>query len=440
MEFSGIRIKDVPGKKAREILELDREFMSPSLTRHYPLVVERGSGMYVEDVDGNVFLDFTAGIAVCSTGHCHPEVVQAIKDQAESLIHMSGTDFYYKPQVDLARKLVELSPFDSGNVFFGNSGTEVVECSFKLARYSTGKENIISFYGAFHGRTLGSLSLTASRAVHKKHFFPLIPGVYHTPYAYCYRCYFGKHYPECDFECVEAIRNILRRVSPPENTSAIICEPIQGEGGYIVPPPEFLPMIGEICSENDLLFIVDEVQCGMGRTGRMFAVEHWGVVPDIIAVAKGIASGLPLGACIANQGIMIWDRGSHASTFGGNPVACVAALKTIELLEKGLIKNAERMGKLLKKRLLKLKEDYGIIGDVRGLGLMIGIEVIDGDGGPDADIAREIVMKCFERGLLLLPAGESVIRFMPPLIVRKEHIEEAIEILERVFEDLSSVF
>lgn len=437
MEFSGINIKEVPGEKAREILRLDSEFMSPSLTRHYPLVVKRGSGMYVEDVDGNVFLDFTAGIAVCSTGHCHPQIVQAIKDQAEKLIHMSGTDFYYELQVDLAKKLIDVSPFDSGNVFFGNSGTEAVECSLKLAKYNRKRQNIIAFYRAFHGRTLGSLSLTASRAVHRRHFFPLVPGVFHTPYAYCYRCYFGKTYPECDFECVEAIRDILRRVSPPENTSAIICEPVQGEGGYIVPPPEFLPMVREICSENDLLFIADEVQCGMGRTGRMFAVEHWKVVPDIIAVAKGIASGLPLSACLADKGIMNWSAGSHASTFGGNPVSCASALKTIELLENGLVENAEKMGKLLKNRLMELKEEHDVIGDVRGLGLMVGIEIIDRDGKPDGDMARKIVMKCFERGLLVLPAGESVIRFMPPLIVGKEHIETAVDILKDVLRSLS---
>jgi 4-aminobutyrate aminotransferase len=435
-ELEGIAVKTLPGKRAKKILDMDRQYLSPSLTRHYPLVVARGKGAYVEDVDGNVFLDFTAGIAVCSTGHCHPEVVKAIKKQAETLIHMSGTDFYYEPQVLLAKKLVEIAPFEGGRVFLCNSGTEAVECAFKLARYHTRRPNIIAFYGAFHGRTMGSLSLTASRAVQRKHFSPLISGVFHVPYAYCYRCAYGKEYPECDFECVSFIKFLLNKVSPSEDTSAIIVEPVQGEGGYVIPPPEFLPMLREICDELNLLLIVDEVQSGMGRTGKMFAVEHFNVKPDILAIAKGIASGLPLGACIAREEVMNWETGSHASTFGGNPVACAAALRTIQILEEGLIRNAQTIGKYLIKRLNELQTTFSIIGDVRGLGLMVGVELVRDDKNPASEAVKDVINYCFRNGLLLLPAGESVIRFMPPLIIKKDEVDTAIDIFYQALNNL----
>ncbi|MBI3013694.1 MAG: acetyl ornithine aminotransferase family protein [Candidatus Tectomicrobia bacterium] len=429
-----------PGPKARTLVNLDSQFVSQSYTRNYPLVADRGEGAMVVDVDGNCYLDFTAGIAVCATGHSHPKVVEAITRQAKRLIHMSGTDFYYSSQIALARKLSEIAPGRKPKkVFFGNSGAEAIEAAFKLARYHTKRTMAIAFYGAFHGRTMGALSLTASKTIQRKSYIPLVPGVVHVPYAYCYRCDYNLTYPSCRVSCVDWIKDSLFRSSvPPEEVAAIFVEPIQGEGGYIVPPPEFHAKLHQIARDHGILYVVDEVQSGMGRTGKMFAIEHFGVEPDIIAVAKGIASGLPLGAMIATADIMDWTHGSHASTFGGNPVSCEAALATIELLENGLLANAATMGDYLIKGLMKLQPQHPLIGDIRGKGLMIGIELVKdrSSRAPAIDERNRVVQGCFERGLLVLGCGQSTVRFSPPLIIDQEDADIALGIFSEVLAEV----
>ncbi|MSR31733.1 MAG: acetyl ornithine aminotransferase family protein [Gemmataceae bacterium] len=423
-----------PGPLARKMIEADEKFTSPSYTRFYPLAVKRGFGAAIEDMDGNLFLDFTAGIAVCSTGHCHPRVVSAIQRQAEQLLHMSGTDFYYGPQSALARKLALLAPGDSPKrVFFTNSGAESVEAAFKLARYHTGRKQVISFFGGFHGRTMGALSLTGSKMVQRRGFEPLVPEVTHVPFGVCYRCPLNKVYPECGIDCVTHIeKQIFRQTVPPDEVAAFIIEPIQGEGGYIVPPPEYHGRLKELAKKHGILYIVDEVQSGMGRTGKMFAIEHWGVEPDIICLAKGIASGMPLGAMIAREEIMDWQKGSHASTFGGNPVSCAAALETIALLEEGLMENAARTGEFLLTALRQMAERIPLIGDVRGIGLMVAIDLVKDRQTREPDAIRRdaIIQGCFQKGLLLLGCGQSAIRFCPPLMVGKEEVSTALEILQ----------
>ena len=371
-------VTSLPGPKARAVIERDAQSISPSYTRSYPLVVSRGEGAIIEDVDGNRFLDCSAGIAVVATGHCHPRVVEAIQRQAARLIHMSGTDFYYENMVELAEKLAALTPGGvPRKVYFGNSGTEAIEAAIKLARYHTGRKQFVAFYGAFHGRTMGSLALTGSRNTQRKNFFPLMPGVHHVPYADCYRCPYGKTVDSCAVECAQAIEDpLFRTVLPPEEVAAIVVEPVQGEGGYLVPPKKFFDELRRIADRYGILLVFDEVQCGMGRTGKMFASEHFAAVPDIVALAKGIASGLPLSATIARAEIMDWKPGSHASTFGGNPVAVAASLATIELLEQGLIDNAASIGAHMKARLSEFPQRFPNVGDVRGLGLMIGVELV----------------------------------------------------------------
>lgn len=431
----------LPGPEAKRLVDLDRTYVSPSYTRSYPLVVDRAQGIWVRDVDGNEFLDFTAGIAVCATGHCHPHVVNAVKEQAEMLLHMSGTDFYYRPQIRLAEKLATLAPGkEAKKVYFGNSGAEAVEAAFKLARWHTQRELNIAFFGAFHGRTMGALSLTASKTVQKKHYNPLVPGITHIPYAYCYRCPYNLTYPKCELSCVHWVENTLFRTTiPPEEVAAIIVEPIQGEGGYIVPPPEFHKELYDIAQKYGILYIVDEVQSGMGRTGKMFAMEHFDVIPDAMAIAKGIASGMPLGALIAKSEIMSWEAGSHASTFGGNPVSCQASLATIELLEKELMANAEARGQQLKLGLKELQNTHESMGDVRGLGLMIGVEfVLDRENKkPAPKLRNDIIQKAFEKGLLLLGCGENTVRFCPALTVSKEEINVCLEIFDDVLKELA---
>lgn len=428
-------ITSLPGPKAKRILKKDHKYVSPSYTRGYPAVIERGKGVWVRDVDGNVFLDFSAGIGVVSTGHCHPEVVKSIKEQSTRLLHMSGTDFYYPNQANLAEKLAEIVPgAKNKKVFFCNSGAEAVECSMKLARYHRRRPRYLAFTGAFHGRTFGALSLTASKVTQRKYFSPLLSGVTHVSYAYCYRCPFHLEYPDCRMWCVDYIDDVVfKKLVPPEEVAAIFVEPIQGEGGYIVPPPRFLPALRALCNKYDILLVDDEVQSGMGRTGKMFAIEHFNTKADIYSLAKGIASGLPLGACVARAGIMDWEPGSHASTFAGNPVSCAAALKTIELLEGGLIENAARLGKIALKRLAGLKERYDFIGDVRGKGLMIGVELV-GDAAtrePVKDRRNAVVYEAFKNGLLLLGAGESSVRFIPPLIISEEELHTGLDIFEK---------
>ncbi len=430
-----------PGPRAKEIIDRDHLYTSPAYGRVYPLVVKEGRGVVIEDVDGNLFLDFTSGIAVTATGHSHPQVVRAIEEQARKFLHFCGSDFYYEPMVQLVEKLNELAPGPSAKkVFLTNSGTEAVEAAFKLARYSTKRQHVIAFLGSFHGRTLGSLSLTASRTSHRAYFGPLVPGVHHTPYGYCHRCPVNLTYGSCGIECVQSIEKVLfRREVAPEEVAAIFVEPIQGEGGYVVPPPEFLGMIQELCRRHGILLVADEIQTGFGRTGRMFACEHWGIEPDILCVAKGIASGLPLGAMIARSEISTWTPGTHGSTFGGNPVACAAALATIGLLEDGLVRNAAEVGGYLKEGLGGLKGSYPVIGDVRGLGLMIGVELVKKNDARAADpeFRNQVIKRTFENGLLLLPCGDSTVRFCPPLIVTKGEVDTAVEIFAATLKELT---
>ena len=424
----------LPGPRAAKLIKQDQTYVSPSYTRIYPLVVDKAAGLWVWDVDGNLFLDFTAGIAVNTTGHCHPRVVRAIKDQAERLMHMSGTDFYYTPQIALAKKLASLaSAKGNRRVYFGNSGAEAVEAAFKLARWHTRRELNIAFYGAFHGRTMGALSLTASKTIQKKHYHPFVPGITHIPYAYCYRCFLNLCYPQCELACVQWIEETLFRTTiPAEEVAAIFVEPIQGEGGYVVPPPEFHQSLNKIAQKYGILYVADEVQSGMGRTGKMFAMEHFGVVPDIMALAKGIASGLPLGAMVARAEIMDWEAGTHASTFGGNPISCAAALATIDMLEEKLMKNAVTQGKRLLNGLRKLQKFHECIGDVRGKGLMVAVELVKDreTKEPAKERRAEMIKGAFEKGLLLLGCGENSIRFCPALTVSAKEIDLCLSIFE----------
>jgi 4-aminobutyrate aminotransferase len=422
----------IPGPRAQELLDRDARYTSPSYTRVYPLVCARGSGAVIEDVDGNLFLDFTAGIAVNATGHCHPHVVAAITDQANKLLHMSGTDFYYQPQIDLAQRLAELAPGESAKrVFFTNSGAEALEAALKLARWHTGRPRAIAFLGAFHGRTYGAMSLSGSKVVHRRGFAPLVPDIHHAGFPRgCTACAVAA---ECT--CVRNIEEtLLKRIAPPDEVAAVFVEPIQGEGGYHVPPPGFLPALRELCDKHGMLLVADEVQTGMGRTGKLFAVEHWGVEPDILCLAKGIASGMPLGAIVARSEVMDWPSGSHASTFGGNPVSCRAALATLDLLEAGYIRNAAERGEQLRQGLRNLKRDYPQLGDVRGLGLMTAVDIVkDGDPSAYDPAARdEVIQAAFRRGLLLLGCGESAIRFCPSLCITAEQVETALRILSGV--------
>jgi 4-aminobutyrate aminotransferase len=409
-------VTELPGPKAREIIESDRRYISPSYTRSYPLVAKSASGAIVEDVDGNRFLDFNAGIAVCSTGHCHPDVVRAIQKQAAQLIHMSGTDFYYEQMPQLARKLESLIPGGkSWRCFFGNSGTEAIEASMKLARYATGRWQFIAFHSAFHGRTMGSLSLTSSKAVQRKGFGPLIPGVTHAP--------FGN---------AAYIEDVLFKTTVnPNEVAAIVVEPIQGEGGYIIPPPEFLPALEKIARKYGILLVADEVQCGMGRSGKMFAFEHFDFHPDIVAIAKGIASGMPLGVTMARTEIMAWEPGAHASTFGGNPVCLAAALETVRLLQEKYVANSAKMGEYLRAKLHQLKDHHAAVMDVRGRGLMIGVQVTSGA------LRDAILNECFRRGLLILGAGASTIRLSPPLIIDEEQADCAVDIISSAISALA---
>jgi 4-aminobutyrate aminotransferase len=422
---------ELPGPQARAVIERDHAVLSPSYTRGYPLVAARGEGAIVEDVDGNRFLDFNAGIAVCSTGHCHPRVVEAIRRQAGELIHMSGTDFYYASMVTLAERLAASAPGGvPRRVYFGNSGTEAVEAAMKLARYHTGREKFIAFFGGFHGRTLGSLSLTASKVVQRRGFGPLVPGVSHVPYPYPYR--FAGSEDECADASLAAIEQLFRTTVPADEVAAFVVEPIQGEGGYVVPPKRFFDGLQELARRHQILIVADEVQCGMGRTGRMWASAHFGLAPDILTSAKGIASGMPLSAMIARAELMNWGPGAHASTFGGNPVAVAAALATLDLVEEGLMENARRMGELLMGRTREWPARFRHVGEVRGRGLMMGIEFVrDGESKDRAPELRDrVVDMAFARGLLVLGAGANSIRLSPPLIVSEDQCHFAMDTLE----------
>jgi 4-aminobutyrate aminotransferase len=432
----------LPGPRAKAVIERDNAVVSPSYTRAYPFVIAQGAGATVEDVDGNVFLDFAAGIAVNSTGHSHPEVVAAIVDQAHKFLHMSGTDFYYEPQVRLAEEMNAIAPWKGPKrSFFSNSGSEAIEAAIKLARYHTRRHAIIGFLGSFHGRTLGSLSLTSSRAIQRRGFGPPLAGVYHAPFPNPYRAPAGASSAACAAATLDYIEEqILVHLVAPDEVAAIVVESIQGEGGYVVPPPEFHQRLRALASKHGMLLVLDEVQSGMGRTGRMFAIEHFAVEPDVVAVAKGIASGLPLGVTTARADMMVWPPGSHASTFGGNPVSCAAALTTIKLLKESLMANAADVGAHLIDALRCLQDRHALIGDVRGVGLMIGIELVrDRQTKERADKERDrLVHECFTRGLLVLGAGRNTLRLCPPLVVTKRQTDAAVRIIDESLHAVAS--
>ncbi|MGA9885336.1 MAG: acetyl ornithine aminotransferase family protein [Candidatus Acidiferrales bacterium] len=424
----------LPGPKAKEIVERDGRVISPSYTRDYPLVAKRGRGAIVEDVDGNMFLDFAAGIAVVATGHCHPQVVSAIQRQASELIHMSGTDFYYPGMVELAEKIAAIAPGKSAKrVYFGNSGTEAIEAAMKLARYHTRRDKFIAFHGCFHGRTLGSLSLTASKAVQRKNFGALLGGVFHAPYPDSYRGAYGVRPEHAAADALAHIeRELFKRLVDPEDVAAIFIEPIQGEGGYVPAPVEFLQGLEKLCRHHGILLVVDEVQSGMGRTGKWWASDHSGIEPDMVCTAKGIASGMPLSAVIAKADVMDWKPGAHASTFGGNPVAVASALATFELLDRELIANASRMGEFIRSQTAGWLDRHKVVGDVRGKGLMIGIEFVRDQKTKERapEIRNRVLQAAFQKGLLVLGAGENALRLAPPLIVDEEQAEFAVRTLD----------
>lgn len=427
-------ITALPGPKAKEIVERDRRVISPSYTREYPLVAKRGRGAIVEDVDGNSFLDFAAGIAVVSTGHCHPQVVAAIERQAAELIHMSSTDFYYPGMVDLAEKLAAIVPGNTPKrVYYCNSGTEAIEAAMKLARYHTRRDKFIAFHGCFHGRTFGSLSLTASKAVQRKHFGALLAGVVHAPYPDSYRGAYGVRPEHAAADALAHVeRELFKRLVDPEDVAAIFIEPVQGEGGYMPAPAEFLQGLEKLCRRHGILLVVDEVQSGMGRTGKWWACDHAGIEPDIVCTAKGIASGMPLGAMIAKSEVMDWKPGAHASTFGGNPVAVAAALATFGLLERELIANAARIGEFIFRRTADWRERHKTVGDIRGKGLMIGIEFVRDQRTKERapEVRNRVLQDAFQKGLLVLGAGENSLRLAPPLIVDEEQADFAVRTLD----------
>ena len=431
-----------PGPKARAWNARDRKVVSQNLTPDYELVVERASGMVVEDLDGNRYLDFAAGISTASTGHCHPDVVRAIQQQAERLLHICYTDFHYPAYIELCETLAELAPMSGKKrVFLTNSGAEAVETAIKLARVRTGRQKIVAFYGAFHGRTLGTLTLTASKPVQRIGYGPLLPEVYHTHFSTCYRCPVNRKPSSCDVQCLDLLTDsMFQHTVPPQEVAAVLVEPVQGEGGFIPPHSEFLPRLQALCREHGILLIADEVQCGMGRTGKLFASEHFGLDPDIFILAKGIASGMPISAVIARDEVMKWNDGGHGSTFGGNPLSCQAALATLRLLRGGLIENAGRVGAGLLPKLRGLMDRHPLIGDVRGIGLMIGVEIVrDRDTKePAADLRERIVRRAFERGLLTLPCGKSTIRLSPPLICSDSDGDKAVSILDEVLTEISA--
>jgi len=433
MKVPHIRVPP-PGPKAREIIERDREHLATT-TKASPLVVRRAHGSVVEDVDGNTFIDFTCGVSVVNVGHGHPKVLEAIHRQVDEFVHFVGTDFYYDVQARLAETLGGLTPGTfRKKVFFANSGTEANEAALKIARWSTKKGMFVAFLNAFHGRTMGALALTSSKRVQRERFFPMMPGVVHVPYAYCFRCPYKLTYPSCDLYCANIIEDLyMETVAPPGDTAAIVVEPIQGEGGYVVPPPGWLKRIAEIAKKNDLLLIADEVQTGMGRTGRMFAVEHEGVEPDILTMAKALGSGIPIGAAVFDADLDFGVSGAHSNTFGGNAVACASALATIDVIrQEGLVDRAERLGRHMAKRLDELKERFEVMGDNRGLGLMRATEFVTDRKTmrPNSEVRDRIVKDAFEHGLILLSAGSSAIRYIPALTIPEDQLDAGLDVLE----------
>ena len=431
-----------PGPRARELVRKDELFVSPSYLRYYPLVVESANDCIVKDVDGNEYIDFNSGIACMNVGHNNPRVVEAVKAQCNRFLHYSNTDFYYKEAIDLAEKLAEITPGEfKKKTFFGNSGTEAIEAAVKLARWHTRRPLFIGFIGAFHGRTMGSLAFTASKPVQRGYFSPFMPGVAHVPYPYCYRCPFKLTRPNCNYWCADFIEEqVLHKYMPPGDVAAILFEPIQGEGGYVVPPPEFFQKLKKIADEYDLLLIDDEVQSGMGRTGKWFAIEHWGVEPDIVCTSKALASGLPIGAMVAKAKVMDWTPGSHASTFGGNPVSCAAALAVLDVIkDEQLLDNASKQGDHVMKRLEEFRQTSRIVGDVRGRGLMIGIELVEDKETrkPAPKKASEVMLRSWRRGVTVVTCGVSTLRIVPPLTIQTDLLDSALDILEDTINEVA---
>lgn len=429
---------ELPGPRSLEVIHSDARYVTPSYPRpDYKLVVDRAHGVWVEDPDGNVFLDCNAGVAVCSTGHCHPEIVAAITKQVNEFIHFCGTDYYYRHMPELGKKLEEICPIESPTrTHFANSGAEAIETALKLAMYHTRRQKFISFFGSFHGRTLGALSLTSSKRAQRLGFMRQALDVVHVPYPNKFR-HFATDMPTDEEtitrDCIAWIeKRLFQTTTPPQEVAGIVLEAVQGEGGYIPAPTAFVKELRRICDENGIMLIIDEVQSGMGRTGKMFALDHHGVKADIMCLAKGLGSGMPVGACIARADIMDWHKGAHASTFGGNPVALTAAMKTIELLQGGLIENAREVGSYLEAGLNKLKDKYDCIGDVRGLGMMLAVEFVTDKTSlkPDAEMRDAVEMECYKRGLIILGCGSNSIRWSPPLIMAKEHIDVALGIFD----------
>jgi 4-aminobutyrate aminotransferase len=426
-----------PGPKAKKLVERDAAVISPSFGRAYPLVVESAEGSIVKDVDGNEFIDMNAGLAVCSVGHGHPKLKKAIKDQVDKFIHYSYTDFFYDDYINLGEELSKILPMKGPKkIFYGNSGAESIEAAMKVSRWHSGRQGYLAYIGSFHGRTMGAVSLTASKPYQRRKFSPLVPGVKHIFYPYCYRCPFNLECPSCEYACVDYIDDYLfHKYLPPEEVSMLIAEPIQGEGGYVVPPEGYFIKLKKLLDEHGILFAVDEVQSGVGRTGKWWAIEHWGVEPDILCTAKGIAAGLPLGVMGSRAEIQDWTPGSHASTFGGNPVSCAAALAVLDIIKADkLLDNAQEQGGYIKKRLEEMKEIHPMIGDVRGIGLMVGVEIVkDKDSKEVAPKAtEEIMLECFRNGLAIVSCGVNVIRWMPPLTITRDLVEPSLEIFGKV--------
>ena len=438
------KISNLVGENAKKIIDMDDKYIATT-TKALPAVVKEARGIVFEDEDGNIFFDFTSGVGVVNTGHSHPKVVEAIKRQAEKFIHFAGTDFYYNLQAELAKKLVEITPGDfEKKVYYGNSGTEAIEAAIKMARWSTKKKFFLAFIGAFHGRTMGSLALTASKKVHKQRFFPWMPGVIHIPYPNPYRNPFEiDGYEEPD-ELIKAtidyIEYIFRHYLPSDEVAAIFVEPIQGEGGYIVPPKNFFKELQKLAKENEILLIDDEIQAGFGRTGKMWAIEHFDVVPDVITTAKAMASGVPISACVYPLKNDFKVKGAHSTTFGGNPIACAASLATIEILQDGVIENARKQGEYLAKRLKEMEENYEIVGDARGIGLMQATEIVKSKESKEMNpkARDDIVNRAFKKGILLLGCGESAIRYIPPLIIEREQLENAMNLIEEAIKEINN--
>ena len=430
-----------PGPKARDIVKRDLEAISQSYTRYYPLVIDSGHDCIVKDVDGNEYIDFNSGLACLNVGHTHPMVVKAIKDQCDEFLHYGNTDFYYQQTVNLAEKLFDITPGSfQKRVHFANSGAEALETAIKLSKWHTRKHQFIAFVGAFHGRTCGATALTASKPTQRKHYFPLLPGITHVPYPYCYRCPFGLSYPECSYRCVDFIDDqVLQKYVPPEEVAGFVFEPIQGEGGYNVPPPDYFQRLKKLADKYGLMLIADEVQSGIGRTGKWFAIEHWKTEPDIVCAAKSLASGLPLSATVARARLMDWEAGSHASTFGGNPLACAAASAVIDVIrEEKLLENAKMQGEYIMKWLQNIEEEREIEGDVRGKGLMIGVEFVEDKETKKAglDQAREVMVRCWRRGVAIVTCGVSTLRLVPPLTITRDLVDVSLEIIEDVIKEV----